>query len=186
MGIFEHLKSEWEVLRSAPLAFLGLLILGLGGGFTGGMMWRGQEVANAESLLRLRDGELDTYRKSIEKRLGDVEKQLTLQQISAIQDALTNFPSTVDFLSVNKKFAPLATQLKTVFTESGWTVANEPETAPDDRLSNGVVIRASDNQAAETIGKALEGAGVTYQSTPGSSGGSALTGGVEFTVGPSR
>lgn len=78
------------VLKGAPMAFIGLLVVGLGGGFAGGCLFMAQEVANKQSLIELKDGQIDDYRKSIEERLKNVEQVLSKQQLSALEgEALT-------------------------------------------------------------------------------------------------
>ncbi|TIP09100.1 hypothetical protein [Mesorhizobium sp.] len=155
--MLDYIAKEWGVLKGAPLVFFILLALGLGGGFTAGMGWRGQELADAEALIRLKDGQIDGYQKTLSDRLDKVEKQLSAQQLSSIRETLTERPSTVDILdgSSGGRIAPLASQLKSVFSESGWHVQTG-------ETESGVVIIAPDAKDAATIKKALEDAGIKY------------------------
>jgi hypothetical protein len=45
--MLDYIAKEWHVLKGAPVTFIILLALGLGGGFAGGMVFRGQELAEA-------------------------------------------------------------------------------------------------------------------------------------------
>lgn len=161
MGIYEHIKSEWPVIKGAPVAFLGLLIAGISGGFAGGMIFRAQEVANAESLVRLKDGQLDEYRKQIEERLQNVEQQLTDQQISKIKAAIESAPSKVEILTGDKVgwSGEVSGQLKNAFQLSGWNVL--PSTVLNGEADT-VVLRAPDARTSTIINEALAGAGVRY------------------------
>ena len=163
MWVVEYIKSEWTVLKAAPVAFLGFLIAGLVLGYLGGSTLRSQEVANLESLIRLKDGELDEYRKKIEQRLDNVEKQLSAQQISALEEALKQAkqPSRIELKGGEQ--GKIENQLKDTFEKSGWFVQPLPSDEPDGPGT----IRTEDKGAAKSTDKALKDAGVNYTvSTP--------------------
>lgn len=63
-------------MRGAPGSFIILLLLGLSLGFAGGMAWRGQEVANAGSLVRVKDEE----RQFSERQLSDIKSSLKINE----------------------------------------------------------------------------------------------------------
>lgn len=128
-----------------------------------------QEVANAESLVRLKDGELaqkngeiDGYRKTIEERLGKIEKQLSVQQINAIQSELSKRPSTVNIVGPQPKDeSAVAKQILETFKNSGWDV--QTQYATQDKEPAGWVLRSDQKDSITTIGKALSGAGISYE-----------------------
>lgn len=165
---FDHIKQELGVLKGAPFA-AGLLIIV---GFSGGMFWRGQEIANLEGLVRLKDGELDDYRKRINERLDNVEKQLSSRQVSGLSEALKSVPSSSIEIS-SRPNDPVAKQLVRTFEERGWTVSPLPSA---DRP--GVLLRAG-GKDAKAIDGALNDAGVNF-TTSGKNAGSP----VEFSILP--
>ncbi len=136
-------------------------------------MWRGQEVANAESLVKLKTGELEEFKK-LEKRIGDVERKLTEQQLSAIRTGLEKRPSAVDIYTPigNGLGAEYSKQLLDVFRDSGWKV--ETKKQPDAYRDGGLHLTVPDSQAASSVSEALKDAGVSYKSMSGT----------EFLIGP--
>jgi hypothetical protein len=79
MGVFDQIRADWAVLKTAPLAFAGLLIAGLVGGFLAGTTFRDQQVANAEGLAKLKleeNAKLTADVKTLEARIAELEKQL--------------------------------------------------------------------------------------------------------------
>ncbi|GAA4121569.1 hypothetical protein ACFFTN_21060 [Aminobacter aganoensis] len=170
MGALEHLKSEWHVVRGAPVAVLIFIVTGFGLG----LLFMRQEVANAQSEVRLKDteigqlkGERDDYRKQVEERFQKIEQQLSSAQQSKLMDLLKSSPSNVEIFS--DPTVPLSGQITDVFTKSGWQV-NTTETAKDS-----VVLRAIDPKSQAAIGTALRDAGVKFDlSAPASGGMSAV------------
>ncbi len=146
----------------APRSFAGLTILAVGLGFGGGLMWRGQEVSNYETLIKIKDGQIDAYQKTINERLDKVEKTLSDQQLSSLQNSLRLSPSEVAIIKGKGEgeVSPYATQLEKAFSNSGWIV--EKFAAIDE--SGGVILRAKDLLSADTIKQALETANVKYHS----------------------
>lgn len=155
------------MLKTAPISFVSLLVLGLAGGFAVGMAFRSQELANVESLMRLKDGELDSYRKSIDERLNRVEKQLSEKQVSDITSALKGVDQgKVDFHTgkLPEGYSPeTVEQLKDIFKKSGWTVETEPS-------QNGFAIQTSDPASTEAVSKAFGKAGIEYETMGGGVG----------------
>lgn len=147
-------------MKGAPISFAILLLLGLGAGFWGGMAFRAQQVANAESLVRLKDGELDNYQKIINERLERVEKQLSAQQLSSIESTLKAVPVSSVALSAGQDHedaSNLARQLQSAFTKSGWKVTDAPAAE-----FKGVSLKVDDYGSTAAIAKALEDAGVAF------------------------
>lgn len=143
-GFIERIVQDWEVLKRAPGAFLILLAGGLAVGFAGGMVWRGQEVAVLENLMRLKDE----------------ERQFSERQLSDIKSGLKVNPSSVDIIGGKRPDDPRVDQLKNVFKDSGWSVGvGQP--SPD--VTTSLVLRTADPKAASTIEKTLKDAGVGYQ-----------------------
>lgn len=159
-AILNHIGKEWQVLKTAPGTFIVLIILGLAGGFTGGLGWRGQELANVESLMRLKEGEIDSYRKSINDRLDKVEKSLSDQQLSYFQDTLRTAPSTVEITIGGKAYEPFAKQVLSAFEAGGWKV----QSTINADTQEGINITASGLLDAGLITKALTSADVDFQS----------------------
>ena len=167
MGLWETIKAEWPIVSAAPWSFGGVLIGGLIVGFSVGMVFRAQEVANAESLVRLRDAEIslkDTelsgFRKSVEDRLKNVEQKLSAQQISFIETALKTKPSTVSIYAGGKASEDYVKQVKDVFTNSGWTV--QAELSHDTQRN--LTVKTANGESAGIVTKALEGAEIKYES----------------------
>ncbi len=152
------------MLKQAPLVFAILLIGGLIAGFAGGLLFRGQELANAESLVKLKDGEIDNYQKTINERLERVEKQLSAQQLSSIESTLKGAPTSSVALSAgqgHEDTANLAKQLQSAFTKSGWQVtAAHPEGE-----FKGVSLKVDDRESTMAIAKALQDAGVSFDTS---------------------
>ncbi|GLQ81449.1 hypothetical protein GCM10007881_49700 [Mesorhizobium huakuii] len=162
MWFIEFIRNERDGLMRAPFTFLTVLIGGLVLGFAGGMAWRAQEVANAESLGRVKDEE----RQYSERQLSDIKTNLKIN------------PATVDIGGGHTdKPDPRVEQLKDAFKDSGWDVgAMKSQFATSD-----LVLSAPDPKAANTIEKALKDAGVTYQTAKPST-----TGGTDFFLGPAK
>jgi hypothetical protein len=156
-ALINHIRTEWHVMKGAPFSFVVLLLLGLSVGFYAGMQWRAQEVANAESLVRVKEA----------------ERQFSEQQLSNIS------PSTVDIGGGRPdKPDPRVDQLKTAFKESGWNVATGGKSTTD---AVNLVLRTQDMKASTTIENALKDAGVTYQMAKPST-----AGGTDFLLGPAK
>lgn len=157
MAILEHIKQEWAVLRGAPISFGLLLLLGIGGGFAGGLIFMQQQVANLESLIRLKDGELGGLQE-LNDRVKSIEAKLSVQQLSSLKSYLGGAPSSVR-ISTSKSGNTVADQLETTFKDSGWTV-NLDRSLKDDK---GFVIQPNDPKSSKSISRALDGAGVSYK-----------------------
>ena len=169
MGTWETIKAEWPVLKGAPISFAGLLIVGLCSGFAFGMMWRGQEVANYESVVKLKDGQLDEYQKATNARLDRVEKILSAKQLSSLEQSLKSSPSNVIISSDPNTSKVYAKQLEDVFTKSGWEVDTKgPKYSPDtftletkDALSSDVVKKALNAGDVPFVSKKNDAKGTT-------------------------
>jgi hypothetical protein len=161
MVLLEYIRAEWAVLKQAPLSFFLLAALSIVAGFGLGMFVRGQELANMESLLKLKDGELDEL-KSIEERLKNVETKLSAQQLSSIRQSLQKSPSAVSIVTGPKSANPYFNQIQEVFKGSGWTV----KAAHSSDISGSLVLQAPDEESSAAIEKALTNAGVNYQTVP--------------------
>ena len=147
------------MLMRAPIAFVILLAASLSLGFAGGLMWRGQEVANAESLVRLKDGELEELKK-FEKRIGAIEEKLSMQQINTIESILKGSPSSIEILKDPKASAPFSNQWTDVFEKSGWSVDVSP-IVQDTKAE--LILRSKDIKSSTTIEKALVDAGLKFE-----------------------
>jgi len=156
-SIIQHIKQEWQTMRGAPIAFLVLLVFGLVGGFAGGQHFMKQEVQNLESLIRLKDGELDEYRVKIDERFKKIEKQLTAEQVSSIEKALSVNPSTVEIENISQ--GEVGKQLIETWKRSGWQVHEIPSSGDFDES---VVFKTLNAESAETMKKALSEAGIDY------------------------
>lgn len=155
--ILDHIKAEWDVLKGAPIAFVALLAAGVIGGFGGGCLFMSQQLANMQSLVDLKDGQIDAYRKSIEDRLDKVEKTLSAQQLSSLEAMLKAEPSLV-YLGGNPTASPYATQLVDKFKDAGWVV--QPSEAATEK---GIILRAPDAKSSTTIQDAFSKAGVPFE-----------------------
>lgn len=132
-------------MKGAPGSFVLLLLFGLAAGFGGGLAWRGQEVANIESLVRVKEA----------------EREFSERQLTEIKTKLSENPSSVDIIGgKTAKPDPRVDQLKSVFTDSGWSVGTK-SIAPPNPAQN-LTLRTPDDKAAHTLEKALNEAGVHY------------------------
>ena len=164
MGFWSHIKDEWATLIAAPVAFIGLAALAAVGGYAVGHGMRGQEVANLESLVRLKDGELSALSKALDERLKKVEDTLSAQQVSALESALSANPAKVEFLNwINGASEPLmAGQLESVFKDSGWQVVPGNQTTEPADWANMVLLAAPDDANGAAIKAAFEAADLPY------------------------
>lgn len=132
-------------MKGAPGSFVLLLVFGLLAGFAAGMAWRGQEVANAESLVKVKEA----------------QRELSEQQLTDIKTRLSANPSSVDIIGgTPDKPDPRVDQFKSIFQDSGWSVDTKSITAPNSTKS--ITLRTPDDKAAHTLEKALNDAGVHY------------------------
>ena len=67
MGAFEHFKSEWAVVKGAPLAVLGFFIAGAAAGYAVAMTLNSQAATNTEILMRLKDTQLEDLKRQLEE-----------------------------------------------------------------------------------------------------------------------
>ncbi len=161
MGFLNHVSKEWTVLKGAPIAFVVLVVFSLCTGFFGGTEFKSQEVKAIQARLDLRNDELDDYKSKLEERLDDVEKKLSEVQVSKIKSALEGKSSSVDIYWNNSSKSAIgyAAEMSKAFEESGWDVIGKHSaTLPIGRA----VIRTDNTQNSETIGRALDDAGVKY------------------------
>ena len=160
MGFWETIKAEWPILKGAPFSFGGLVVVALSAGFAFGMMWRGQEVANYESLIKMRDGQIDDYQKSINSRLDKVEKTLSEKQLSTLETWLKTAPSKATIFADPNTNSIFAKQFSDTLMKSGWTV--DPKS---DGFKDYLKIETQDIKSADVVLKALTEAGVSFKST---------------------
>lgn len=134
-------------MKGALGSFILLLIFGLAAGFAGGLAWRGQEVANIESLIKVKEA----------------QRELSEQQLADFKTRLSANPSSVDIIGgTPDKPDPRVDQFKNIFQDSGWSVDTKSITTPNPPQS--LTLRTQDDKAAHTLEKALNDAGVTYDS----------------------
>lgn len=176
--IFEYLSKEGGALKSAPIASVLLVVVGLFGGYMFKSALTSEHIATLDTIIREKDGKIDGLEKTISNRLDKVERALSEQQLSSIQANIKSAPASVDIGSAHPdKPDPRIDQLKSVFKDSGWDVgAMKSQFATSD-----LVLSAPDPKAADTIEKALKDAGVTYQTAKPST-----AGGTDFLLGPAK
>jgi hypothetical protein len=165
MGFWSHIKDEWATLIAAPVAFIGLAVLSAVGGYAVGFGMRGQEVANLESLIRLKDGELSGLSKQLEERIKKVEDTLSAQQVSALESSLSTNPSKVEFRTWIDSAASepqIAGQLESIFKDSGWQVVPGSQTTEPTDWANMVLLAAPDDANGAAIKAAFEAADLPY------------------------
>ncbi|MER9741780.1 hypothetical protein [Mesorhizobium sp. M0187] len=170
----DYIKSEWHVVKGAPLAFALLLVAGLIGGYAFESILTAERVATLETMIRQRDGEIDGYQKTLSDRMDKVEKALSAQQLSSIETTLTRSPTATVELQSDREWtdtAEIARQLQSTFEKTGWTVDKS-----QGKSGAGVVLRATSDVATSVIRNALDEAAVPYKTTPISG----PTGGMEF------
>ena len=160
MNIIKYIQEEWDVLKKAPLSFVILLFIGLSSGFAFGLFWRGQEVSNYESALKMKDSQIDEYKKSINDRLEKVEKTLTANQLSSLELSLKAAPSKVIISADSVSSKGYAKQIKDVFTKSGWEV--DTKSAPVSLDTFMLETKGSVNASA--VSRALSTADVPFKS----------------------
>ncbi|HVN63749.1 MAG TPA: hypothetical protein VMT58_03880 [Candidatus Binataceae bacterium] len=61
-SLFDYIKKEWAVLVNAPFTFVGLSILSLLVGFSGGMIYYSGQNGALREQINARDGEINRYR----------------------------------------------------------------------------------------------------------------------------
>lgn len=138
------------------MSFVVVLVLSLGFGFTSGLMWRGQEVANAESKASAMEAELHYS----DRQLQDIKERLKESP-----------PSSVDIIGGQKgPNAPKAEQLRDIFSDSGWHVETGSSTEDLHKLT----LRTKDEKSAATVENALKNAGVDFKAVQAPSGTNAM------------
>ena len=147
-------------MKGAPFSFGAILVSGLLLGFAAGQYLMRQEVANAESLVKLKDGQIDEYQKTINERLDKVEKTLSAQQLSTLETWLKASPSMVSLSTDPKGTDPFTMQLVDTFKKSGWDVMPRPY----DKLGY-LFIEPKDATGVAVVLKALMEAKVPFEST---------------------
>ncbi|MFP9137909.1 hypothetical protein ACLI1C_12090 [Devosia sp. XGJD_8] len=164
-GILEHIQKEWGTLKGAPLAFLVLLFLGLALGGAGGHAWRGQEVANLESLMRLKDGELTTLTKQMEERLKKVEDTLSAQQVTTLESSLREIPSQIEIMKsfVEGGEPVIAGQLEAAFSDSGWKVFTDTTPVEPEDWNSAVLLAVPENPDGAALRAAFDAADIPYE-----------------------
>ncbi|WP_224702001.1 hypothetical protein [Devosia aquimaris] len=163
-SILEHIQKEWGTLKGAPLAFFVLLFLGLALGGAGGHAWRGQEVANLESLMRLKDGELTTLTKQMEERLKKVEDRLSEQQVTTLESSLREIPSKIEIVKsrVGGLEPVIAGQLETVFSDSGWKVLTDTTPTEPANWTSAVLLGIPESPDGAALKAAFDAANIPY------------------------
>lgn len=162
MGLIEQIKAEWPTLKGAPVAFLSIAILSVVTGFGGGVLFKDQQVSALEALMRLKDGELDSYRKQIEERLGAVERQLSAAQVQSMVETLQAAPSSVLLWNYPEQSGPLINQLEGIFNSSGWEVAPYAFAKAPPQSSKPLFVSLPEDASGDTLKAAIEQAGVPY------------------------
>lgn len=166
MGFLDSIKSEWTTVRGAPWSVAALVGASLFGGFTVGQGQMKQQLANAESLVKLKDGQIDEYQKATNARLDKVEKILSARQLSSLELGLKAAPSKV-IISADPSISKIYTkQFEDVFKNSGWQVdtksiysslGDKSDYSPDT-----FTLETKDAIGATIVSKALSEAGVKF------------------------
>ena len=60
--IFEYIKKEWDVLKNAPLSFIGLFVIALVAGSTISSLHFSERISAVEAKAAAKDGEISRYR----------------------------------------------------------------------------------------------------------------------------
>ena len=198
MGLWETIKTEWPVLKGAPLSFLGLTVVSLGAGFAAGMFFQSEQVTILNTKLSLRDDEIGNYR----IRIDELDKRIATTIDAAARsnstpqagDSASSTTKTIlketDFKLSDQQLSSLEISLKanpsTVEIEKGGKAPKllaeqiqgvfnisgwkvQLTEHPDtDRL---FLILAPDKISARTITGAFEDSKVTFDSRESSNGG---------------
>lgn len=164
---FSYLRGESAVLKRAPLAALVLLAVGVSAGALGGLAWRGQEIANLEGVIRLKDGAMDEYRKELNDRLTTVEQTLSAQQVQALKSSLLVNPSHVVGINwISGGGSPVtASQLANAFDEGGWQVQVQTADIPFPMAYSGgnpILVAVPETAEGKTLIDAFDAAGIPY------------------------
>lgn len=162
MGLIDHIKSEWAALSAAPISFVVLVLLGGVAGFGGGVLFKDQQVAAMEALMRLKDGELDAYRKGIEERLGAVEKQLSSAQIETMTEQLRQNPAQVMFWNTIANDGKLGQDIEGVFTKGGWDVSPYLFAKAPPQSSKPFFLSIPDDKSGQSLKAAFDASGLSY------------------------
>ncbi len=166
MKILDHLQSEWDVLRRAPLSFVILIGLAFSGGFYVQGVLKQQEISNYESAIKAKNGQLDAlrgqldaYQKSISERLDKVEKTLSESQTTTLQELLGRNPSKINFSTEKNSNNLFEKQMLDVFKVSGWDVGVVDIMGPAGYFS----IETLDPKSTKTITDAFKGVDIPFK-----------------------
>jgi hypothetical protein len=175
-----YLDKEGATIKKAPLAFVSLLVLGLAGGGIGGLAWRGQELANANTLAdsykadvtRLQ-AEVDRY-KELRQRMQAIDDSFTERQVEDLEGQLGIVPPGEVEIVAPKEESAAWDQIYSAFKNSGWKVSTTSQlkswadlpsysaTIAQASTRPTVLLSTSDNEASQSVRDAFEAAGIPY------------------------
>lgn len=169
-AISDFVEKEWRVIVAAPATFVAAILLIGGGGFYAGTSWRGQEVANLQTLVQAKDGQLTEYKGKLDdlaSRVGKIEQQLSISQANVIKSLIDGKAGSVEIINWQDNPAPaLLQQYQTLLKDSGWTATTR--TAAFDRPDQGqaFVLQPESKSSGDLLREAMDRAQVQYEVKP--------------------
>ena len=174
MGLLEYIQREWGVLKGAPLAFVILLCVGLGGGFAVGSAWRNPELVAKDTYIGQLEKDKAEY-VALQQRMRDADKELTEQQISDLEKRLKDQAGSKVLFKTPRIGPSWAPDLQAAFKASGWGVDSAPTTPVESDLmmswDKPVLLTIPNDASGQNVLAAFDAAKIPYasQSAPAGS-----------------
>ena len=163
----KFIEERWKVLMANPGLFILVLVVGIGGG----LAWKQQEIANHESLMRVKEAEIAQLKERLLSLPAEPSApatrqetdQLTPDEIDRVRGLLSGKPSYVEIMS--NPGSMWSAQISSVFSESGWKVEQSPSVLAADAPT--VYLTWSDDADTGTIKAAFDAVGLKYELSKG-------------------
>lgn len=127
MDIVRFLKDNWAVIEQAPWVFVAIVVLFGGGGLLIGRYWRTEVVASRDSIIALKNAEIEDYKRKLEQRAPASEKRsLTANQRRRLANAIAVSDLDMSALTIifsvhgGDETRRYAQEIEAVFKDKGW------------------------------------------------------------------